>query len=70
MKIEVDYERCEGHGMCEAVAPALFSLDDDDQLTYHAEGADVPDEGLAAARTAIASCPVAALRQIDGGRGA
>src|SRR5262245_48430622 len=29
MKIEVDRNRCEGHAMCEAVAPDLFSVDDD-----------------------------------------
>ena len=64
MKIHVDHARCEGHGMCEAQAPALFSLDDDDELTYHAEGADVPAGERERARVAIASCPVAALREI------
>lgn len=64
MRIQVDHERCEGHGLCEAQAPALFSLDDDDELTYHAEDAEVPQEEQERARLAIASCPVAALREI------
>lgn len=65
MKIDVDFERCEGHGLCAAQAPALFSLDDDDELTYHAQGGEVPDHEHERARIAIASCPVAALREVD-----
>ncbi|MBF6136977.1 ferredoxin [Nocardia otitidiscaviarum] len=62
MKITVDYDRCEGHGLCAEQAPAVFSLDDDAELTYRFEGADVPGDEVAAAQTAIVSCPVAALR--------
>ncbi|MGW2524393.1 ferredoxin [Streptomyces sp. NPDC001617] len=62
MKISVDYERCEGHGLCAEQAPALFSLDDDAELTYHFEGSEVPDRHVAAARSAVNACPVAALR--------
>ncbi len=62
MRIDVDHARCEGHGLCTAQAPALFELDDDDLLIYHAEGGDVPDAEVERARVAVASCPVAALR--------
>ncbi|WP_405729067.1 ferredoxin [Streptomyces sp. NBC_00028] len=62
MKISVDYARCEGHGMCADQAPLLFSLDEDAELTYHFDGADVPDEHQPAARAAVNACPVAALR--------
>ncbi|MGK8486850.1 ferredoxin [Nocardia asiatica] len=27
-KITIDYDRCEGHGLCAEQAPAVFSLDD------------------------------------------
>lgn len=64
MKIDVDYDRCEGHGLCAEQAPALFSLDDEAELTYRAEGSEVPADQAAQARAAIASCPVAALREI------
>lgn len=64
MKIDVHYDRCEGHGLCAEQAPNLFSLDDDAELIYHAEGAEVGSEELSRARAAIASCPVAALREI------
>lgn len=63
MKISVDYPRCEGHGLCAEQAPAVFSLDDDAELTYHFDSADVPDEHVAAVQAAINSCPVAALRE-------
>lgn len=65
MKIDVDYARCEGHGLCAEQAPSVFTLDDDAELTYHAEGAEVPSDEVARARAAVASCPVAALREIS-----
>ncbi|MCQ1950028.1 MULTISPECIES: ferredoxin [Arthrobacter] len=60
MKIELDRPRCEGHGLCEEVAPDLMHLDDDGELII-----DVPevDEGdMGAAQAAVRICPVAALK--------
>ncbi|WP_433207783.1 ferredoxin [Nocardia sp. CA-107356] len=65
MKIIVDYHRCEGHGLCTEQAPTVFSLDDEAELTYRFDGAEVPDEQVAVARAAINSCPVAALRELS-----
>ncbi|WP_067902738.1 ferredoxin [Nocardia vaccinii] len=62
MKIAIGYDRCEGHGLCAEQAPAVFSLDDDAELTYRFDGAEVPGDQVAAAGAAIVSCPVAALR--------
>ena len=64
MQISVDYDRCEGHGLCAEQAPAVFDLDDDAVVVYHFDGAAVPPEQIDAARAAIASCPVAALREL------
>ncbi len=33
MRIEVDRDKCEGLGMCEAMAHEYFELDDDDTMT-------------------------------------
>ncbi|MPR00022.1 ferredoxin [Modestobacter sp. I12A-02628] len=62
MKIIVDRARCEGHGLCEDVAPDLFSLDDDGELVVAHEGDELPEQSETAARAAVSSCPVAALR--------
>ncbi len=59
MKIEVDYDRCEGHGMCEEAAPSIFRLDDAGELTLLLE--TVPAELERQAREAVRVCPVAAL---------
>lgn len=65
MKIEVDYKRCEGHGLCEDQAPEVFELDDEGDLVYKFEGRDVPEEFAAAAARGAAACPVAALRVVQ-----
>ncbi|MFB9313472.1 ferredoxin [Nocardioides plantarum] len=62
MKILVDYDRCEGHGLCAEQAPAIFEIDDDGDLIYHLGDAEVPEAEVDAAHRAIAHCPVAALR--------
>jgi ferredoxin len=65
MKIAVDDDRCEGHGQCAVQAPDVFSLDDNAELIYRFEGTEVPGEHAAAARAAVNSCPVAALRALS-----
>jgi len=62
MRVAVNVDRCEGHGMCEAMAPDIFELDDDGQLINHYEGRDLEGEVAAAARRAVDACPVAALQ--------
>ncbi|WP_338889220.1 ferredoxin [Rhodococcus sovatensis] len=59
MKIELDRERCEGHGICEVAAPAFFSLDDDGDLTVLRD--DVSDGDIPSVQAAALGCPVAAL---------
>ena len=62
MKINLDRVRCEGHGMCEALAPSFFSVDDEGTLTIlHDEVSDRDEDDV---RTATLGCPVAALKLI------
>ena len=62
MRVEVDFGRCEAHGMCESVAPEVFRLDDDDVLHYD----ETPDEALREkVQRAVASCPAQAIRLLD-----
>lgn len=60
MKIILDRPRCEGHGLCEEVAPTLMHLDDAGELVL--DVVDVNDDQLDAAKEAVRVCPVAALK--------
>ncbi|OPX13255.1 ferredoxin [Mycobacterium sp. AT1] len=58
--IEFDRDRCEGHGLCEQLAPEIFHLDDEGELELLVT--DVPAELQAMAEAGTGACPVAALR--------
>lgn len=60
MKIILDAPRCEGHGLCEEVAPKLMHLDDAGELIL--DVVDVDDSQLEEAKAAVRVCPVAALK--------
>lgn len=59
MRIEVDRDRCEGLGMCEAMAHEFFELDDDDVM--HVLDESPGDEHRSQVHAAVQSCPVQAL---------
>ncbi len=59
MRIEVDRDRCEGLGMCEAMAHEYFEVDDDDVMTVLVEAP--PDEDRDKVHAAVEACPVLAL---------
>jgi ferredoxin len=61
MRVTIDHDRCEGHGLCTQAAPTIFSFDDDGELANAFADADVPDDLAPAAREAADVCPVAAL---------
>lgn len=63
MKVSVDYDRCEGHGMCVMQAADAFSLTDDGDLDYQFDGKDVPADMEGDVRAAIDVCPVSALSE-------
>ena len=63
MRIEVDRERCEGVGMCEAMASDVFELDDDEVM--HVREAAPPEAKRAHVHAAVQACPVLALTLID-----
>ena len=62
MRVTVDHDRCEGHGLCTQSAPDIFSFDDDGELVNEFADTDVPDALTASAKEAVDVCPVAALR--------
>jgi ferredoxin len=62
-RIQVDRDRCVGSGTCEALAPAVFEVDDDGVLAVlHPEPGedDLPD-----VRDAVTACPTRALALDD-----
>lgn len=60
MRVHVDTDRCEGHGLCEVQTPEVFELDDDAMVQLRVVG-DIPPELQDPAARAAAMCPVAAL---------
>lgn len=59
MRISVDFTLCESNGVCEAMAPDVFELDDDNYLVIKQE--QVTEENVAAVNRAVAGCPRAAI---------
>jgi ferredoxin len=60
MKVKVDYEECDGHGVCVDTCPEVFALgDDDEEVTLLT---DTPDEALREqVERAVMLCPKAAI---------
>ncbi|WP_436700933.1 ferredoxin [Nocardioides sp. BYT-33-1] len=63
MKIKVDFDLCESNGLCEAMAPEVFELDDDDFLQLHTE--HTTDENIDNVKRAVAACPRAAITLVE-----
>ena len=60
MRVVVDRDLCQGHGVCESEVPAVFSVSKKGDLTVLDER---PSEALRkAVETAVAYCPTHALR--------
>ena len=63
MRIKVDFDLCESNALCEALAPDVFELDDDDFLQLKVD--EATDENVDRVRQAVASCPRAAISLED-----
>ena len=63
MRIRVDLDLCQGHGVCCAEAPALFELDGDKVRVLRD---DPPPDEVAAARRAAKYCPTCAISIEEG----
>ncbi len=62
MKIVVDRDLCDGHGMCEAMAHEYFQLDDD---TMTVLDETPPESERDKVHAAVEACPVMALTLVD-----
>jgi ferredoxin len=63
MKIKVDFDLCESNAMCEALAPDVFELDDDDFLQLNTDEVTAKNEQRV--RQAVAACPRAAISLVE-----
>jgi ferredoxin len=61
--IKVDFDLCESNALCEAMAPQVFELDDDDYLQLKTE--QTTADNRADVERAVAACPRAAIRLED-----
>lgn len=63
MKVRVDRERCQGHGVCSGEAPEVFALDDDGELEVLQERP--PEAQREKVENALRFCPTQALSISD-----
>jgi ferredoxin len=59
MRVTVDTDLCEANGVCSALVPEVFSLDESDELTILVS--EIPPELGDRVRDAVQSCPKMAL---------
>jgi ferredoxin len=64
MKIQVDYDLCESNALCEAMAPEVFEVDDNDDLQLKTD--QTTDANLENVKRAVAACPRAAISLVEG----
>lgn len=59
MKVKVDFDLCQGHGVCMGEAPEIFEVNDDGEITVLQES---PDPSLEKKlRNAARFCPTGAI---------
>lgn len=60
MQVQIDDEKCQGHGRCYALAPTVFEPDEIGQGTVVGDGV-VAAADEERARLAVANCPEQAI---------
>ena len=63
MRVEVDLDKCTGHGICESIAEDVFEVQDDGIV--HIAGDEQPESDRDRMQQAVTQCPAAALRLVD-----
>ena len=61
LRIDIDLDRCSGHGRCYMLAPDVFDADDEGWPVTIDNPAISAEEHAAEARTAVGSCPESAI---------
>lgn len=63
MRVQVDKAKCQGHAMCNAVAPSVYPIDDDGYVAIDAADVDEADRHLA--ELGAETCPERALSVVE-----
>lgn len=63
MRIVVDLDLCQGHGVCESEAPEVFAVTNDHQVEVL--DPHLPESQRTAVEAAVRYCPTHALRLED-----
>jgi ferredoxin len=63
MRVRVARDKCQGHAMCNAVAPSVYPIDDDGYVDI--EAAEVAEPDRAAAMRGVETCPERAIAVED-----
>jgi ferredoxin len=59
MRIQVDTDRCTGHGICESLAGDIFEVGNDGMVHLLIDG--IAEDRRAVLASAVAECPTQAL---------
>jgi len=62
-RVVADWDLCEANGICVAMAPDAFEIDDDDQMQILDDV--VTDENVERMNRAVAGCPKSALSIVE-----
>ena len=63
LKVVVDRDLCDAHGVCVSRAPEVFEIGDDDQMKILVESPS--DDQLDGVRAALQGCPKGALSLVE-----
>ena len=64
LKVQIDSERCQGHGRCYDLAPQLFTEDEEGYGQVWGDGV-VSADNEHAARLAVSNCPENAIDVLE-----
>lgn len=64
MRVQIDSEKCQGHGRCYDLAPDVFTDDEEGNGTVIGDGV-VAAANEESARLAVANCPESAISIIE-----
>ena len=65
MKVQIDHDRCTGHGRCYVLEESLFVDDDAGYGQVIGDGTLEGDDAIAAAKRAVAACPERAISIVE-----